>query len=306
MILALPPILRVVRLHILLGGILAFSLGTLLGLVNGGVFDPLNVALFYMIVLFGDLSTHYGNDYFDVQCDQQIERKKFFAGKNILVNNPALRQPAKIASIILLILSNALALFLVIFQFAPVELLIITLVANFLGWFYSAPPLRLVSRGLGEVAIALAVGFAIPAVGYLAVKGQLDWLIGYFGLAFILYGLMLALSLQVPDIVVDRKVGKRNIGARKGTLADFTIILAVASAALLLFLLYAWQFAAPSFDLRIVTALATVPFTVGVVGFVAVFRNKDADRFSTLNIFSLFAFNVLMVTYLTATYILSI
>jgi 1,4-dihydroxy-2-naphthoate polyprenyltransferase len=209
---AVPPIFRVVRMHIVLGGVLAFTLGAVLAFVNSGVFDPLRIILFYAVVLFGDLSTHFGNDYFDVKSDQFIERKKFFSGKNILVNNPALRPQAKTISIVLLVLSNAGAFLAVILLAAPIELLIIALCANFLGWSYSAPPLRLVSRGFGEAAIALAVGFAIPAVGYLAVRGQLDWLFFIFGLPFVMYGLMLALSLEAPDIEVDRKGGKLNIG----------------------------------------------------------------------------------------------
>jgi 1,4-dihydroxy-2-naphthoate octaprenyltransferase len=237
----MPSILRIVRLHIVLGGLLAFALGALLALVNSGVFDPLRVALVYSIVLFGDLSTHFSNDYFDVETDRCIERKRFFSGRNVLTNNPTLRKPAKTISVILLILSNAVAFLVVVFQFASVELLIITLCANFLGWSYSAPPLRLVSRGLGELAIALAVGFAITVAGYLAVKSHLDSLILYFGFSFIMYGLMLAFSLEIPDIEIDKRVGKRNLGVRKGSLAVLVTILALASAALLLFLLYAWR-----------------------------------------------------------------
>jgi 1,4-dihydroxy-2-naphthoate octaprenyltransferase len=303
---AVPPILRIVRMHIVFGGVLAFTLGALLALVTGGVLDPLRVALFYGIVLFGDLSTHYGNDYFDAKSDRYIERKKFFSGKNILVDNPSLRKKAKNISIVLLILSNVVAFLAVIFQLAPVGLLIVTLGANFLGWSYSAPPLRLVSRGLGEVAIALAVGFAIPSVGYLAVKGQFDSLIGYFGLPFIMYGFMLALSLQAPDIEVDRKVGKRNIGVRKGRRAVFTIVLAVVTAALLLFLLYAWRLTFVVLDLRMVAALSFVPFVAGLVGFIGVFQNKDVTRYSTVNVLSLFSFNVLMIAYLATLCLLTV
>ena len=88
---AIPQIFRIMRMHIVLGGVLAFTLGAVLAFVNSGVFNPLRIILFYAVVLLGDLSTHFGNDYFDVKSDQYIERKKFFAGKNILVNNPSLR-----------------------------------------------------------------------------------------------------------------------------------------------------------------------------------------------------------------------
>jgi 1,4-dihydroxy-2-naphthoate octaprenyltransferase len=302
----IPPILRIVRMHIVLGGVLAFTLGALLALVNGGVLNPLQVTLFYAVVLFGDLSTHYGNDYFDVESDQYIERKKFFSGKNILVDNPSLRKHAKNISIVLLILSSVVAFLAVIFELAPVGLLIVTLCANFLGWSYSAPPLRLVSRGLGEVAIALAVGFAIPAVGYLAVRGQFDLLFFYFAFPFVMYGLLLALSLEAPDIEVDRKFGKLNIGARTGIRAVFAVILALASAALLLLLFYSWRLAYTAFDLRVMAAFSTVPFAGGLLGFVAVFRDKYANRYSTLNVLSLFLVNVLMITYLAVAWLFTL
>jgi 1,4-dihydroxy-2-naphthoate octaprenyltransferase len=37
---------------------------------------------------------------------------------------------------------------------------------NLVGWFYSAPPLRLAYRGLGEFSTAATVGFLVPAMGY--------------------------------------------------------------------------------------------------------------------------------------------
>ena len=49
---------------------------------------------------------------------------------------------------------------------APIELFIIMFFANLIGWFYSAPPVRLISRGLGELAVAWVTGFVIPGVGY--------------------------------------------------------------------------------------------------------------------------------------------
>lgn len=292
-------ILKIIRVHIVVGGALAFSLGALLAVARGGTFDPSRFALFYAIVFFGDLSTHYSNDYFDAEADRYTEKKKFFSGNTILVNNPRLCSLARSISIVLLILSNVLALLVVIFQAAPFELLIIALSANFLAWSYSAPPLRLVSRGLGEAAIALATGFAIPAVGYLSVRGQFDPLFVYFAFPFMLYGLMLSLSLEAPDIEVDRKVGKRNIGARKGKCAVFVLILTAASAATLMFLFYTWQITS-LIDFRVVFAFSIVPLTAGLVGFVRVSQNKEVNRFSTLNIASLFFFNILMLAYLMA------
>lgn len=293
-------ILRMIRVHIVLGGVLAFSLGGLLAIVNGGSFDPARFVLYYAIVFFGDLSTHFSNDYFDVEVDKHGELKKHFSGSHILVYHPGLRPMSWLISISLLASSITLAAVAVLFLGAPLILLIIAAGANFLGLAYSAPPLRLTSRGLGEVAIALATGFAIPATGYLAGKGQLDSVFVYFAVPFVMYGLMLALSLEAPDKEIDLRGGKRNIAVRKGELAVFAIILAAVLLASLVFLFINLLTPITVIDLRVVFAFSFVPLVVGVAGFFVVFQKKEVNRFSVLNVASLFVFNLLMVTYLFA------
>lgn len=290
-------LLKIIRPHIVAGGLLAFLLGALLALANGGNFDFSRVALFYAIVFFGDLSTHYSNDYFDVKADQNAEKKKFFSGSIILINNPTLRPLARKLALTFLALSLALAALAVIFGFAPFELLIITFAANFLGWFYSAPPLRLVSRGLGELAIALAVGFGIPALGYLSVKGAFDLWFTFFVLPFVLYGFMLALSLEAPDIEVDGKSDKKSLGVLKGERFVLGAIFAAAFGASLLFAILAltteWRF-----EFLVVTTFSTVPFATGLTGFIMSNHKALVNRFSAANVFSLFLFNLLTVSYL--------
>ena len=296
----IPKIFRIIRGHIVAGGILAFSLGALLAIASGGNFELTKAALTYAVVLLGDLSTHYSNDYFDVEVDKYVERKKFFAGSTILVTNQKLRSLSKRISMSLLAFSNILAVVIVIFYGAPIEFLIITLGANFLGWAYSAPPFRLISRGLGEIAVAVVTGFAIPAVGYLVVRGQFDPLFAYFAVPFIMYGLILSLSLEAPDREIDLKGGKRNLVVRKGERSIFSIILAMALLATLTFFVYAWQITPAVLNLEIVVLFSIAPLTTGFIGFVRVLQKKSVDRFSTLNIVSLFLFNILMVAYLVS------
>ena len=293
-----PIILRIIRVHIVVGGILAFSLGALLAIAEGGSFDPARFALGYIVMLLGDLSTHYSNDYFDIEVDKHIERKKFFAGSTILVSNPNFCALARLISVGLLVSSNLLAVMFVLFLGAPVEFFVVILGASLVGWFYSAPPLRLTSRGLGEIAVACVTGFAIPGLGYLAVRGQFDPLFVYFAFPFVMYGLMLSLSLEAPDAEIDRKGGKRNLVVRKGARNVFLLILALTVSATLTFFVCNWLVASAVVDLGVVTLFSIVPLAAGFVGFVGVFQKKSVNLFSALNIASLFVFNMLMVTYL--------
>ncbi len=294
-------LLRMVRVHIVLGGALAFTLGMLLAAAGGGTFDPFKALLFYAVVFFGDLSTHYSNDYFDYNQDKQAQSSKFFSGNRILVQHPNLLPSARITALTCLSTSILLACIAVAIQAAPLELLLIAVGANLLGWFYSAKPLRLVSRGLGEVAIALAAGFAIPAVGYLAVQGRLDVLFGYFALPFVLYGFMLGLSLEAPDIDVDLKSDKNHVGVRWGVGAVIGLVLAVASVALAIFVLFAWQVGFVVFDFWVIAGFSTVPLAAAITGTLYLRKKANANTFSTINILALFAFNLLMVGYLGLT-----
>ena len=295
-----PKILKMLRLHIVAGGLLAFSLGTLLAVAQGGSFNLLQVAIFYAIVLLGDLSTHFSNDYFDVEVDKNFEQKKFFSGRSTLVIHPELRPQARSIALSLLGVSLAMSVVMFLFQAAPLELVLIMVGANFVGWFYSAPPLRLISRGLGEVGLALAAGFAIPAVGYLSVRGQLDPLFLSFAFPFVMYGLMLSLSLEAPDREIDMKGGKRNIVVRKGEPFVFGLVLAAALSASVALLFPALLMPLTIVDFRFVFLFSIVPLTAGFVGFLRRSKKKEANRFGTLNVASLFVFNMLMVSYLFA------
>jgi 1,4-dihydroxy-2-naphthoate octaprenyltransferase len=283
------------------GGVLAFSLGALLAIGGGGgSFDLARVILGYTVVLLGDLSTHYGNDYFDVEVDKNIVRKKFFAGSTILVSNPNLRSLSKFISVALLVSSNLLAVVLVLFLGAPIEFFVVILGASLVGWFYSAPPLRLTSRGFGEIAVACVTGFAIPGLGYLSVRGQFDPLFVYFALPFVMYGFMLSLSLEAPDVEVDRKGGKRNFAVRKGERSVFLLISALAVSATLTFFVYSWFVTSAVVDLDVVALFSIVPLIAGLLGFVGVLQKREVHRFSALNVASLFVFNMLIIAYLLA------
>jgi 1,4-dihydroxy-2-naphthoate polyprenyltransferase len=290
--------LKMVRPHIVAGGLLAFTVGAFLGVANGGDFSPINFILFYATVFFGDLSTHFSNDYFDVQEDKLAQRRKFFSKDKILTTNPNLLPLTKKLSITLLSMSLVLAALSVVLQVAPIELLLIMLGANFLGWFYSAPPLRFVSRGLGEAAIALAVGFAIPASGYLSVKGQLDGWYWFFFLPFVLYGFILALSLEAPDVEGDRLGNKKTFGVAHGVRKVFGLALALSAAAFVIFLFYALQINASSINFKAVAAFAAVPVVAGILSLLGVQKQKSAQTLSSINVCSLIAFNVLMIAYL--------
>lgn len=283
-------LLRIIRVHIVAGGVLAFSLGALLAVLNGGTPHPLQLALGYCVVFLGDLSTHFSNDYFDVESDKKAKTQKLFSNKKILIKNPTLSSSVKKIAITLLMLSNVLSAVMVLFFGASTEFFVITFVANVLGWIYSAPPIQLSSKSLGELTIALSTGFIIPSIGYLSVKNQIDSFFVYLSIPFILYGFFLSLNLEAPDIQNDQKTQKITFAVRIGPKNIFYTILATAFLVSLAFLVLMTQIFTTIIDLQIVFLFSLVPLLTTIAGFLFYFKEKNLHCFSNLNIIAIFLF----------------
>jgi 1,4-dihydroxy-2-naphthoate polyprenyltransferase len=130
-----------------------------------------------------------------------------------------------------------------------------------LSIFYTAPPLKLVHRGLGEVVVALGFG-PIMALGAYFVQAQeydLEPL-----LASIPVGILIALVLyvnEVPDRPADAAAGKRTLPVR---LSKDVIVNAYAAAVALAFGLIV-VFAVAGWIVRpAIIALAAAPLAVPV------------------------------------------
>ena len=291
-------VLKVIRPHIVLGGMLAFSIGVLLAIIQGGIFRFEMIALGYATVLLGDLSAHFSNDYFDVEIDAHSEKRKMFAGSKTLVENPSLQLLSRNISVSLLICSSVIAAASVFFLGAPIELFAIMFVANLVGWFYSAPPMRLISRGLGEIAVAWVTGFVIPAIGYLSVRNQFDATFLYLSIPFMLYGFILSLSLHAPDAEFDKRSGKKTLIVRRGTQITVSLILLASSLASLILFSYYFYHVFEILNVGIIFGLSIVTLAIIFLGFIKYGKNKKLTNFANLNIASLFLFNMLLVAYL--------
>jgi 1,4-dihydroxy-2-naphthoate octaprenyltransferase len=167
---------------------------------------------------------------------------------------------------------------------------------NLFGWLYSTPPVTLNARGLGEITIALGTGFFIPAVGYMVTLGNLDRTFLIFSIPFILYGFILSLSLELPDLEVDREYEKINLvvlmGRRKIT---FLILLtSMLASAFFIFLV--------TVDVNkfwILPILSLLPVVASLMGcFTRLYSQVKANYTSMLNISALFFFLIALECYL--------
>jgi 1,4-dihydroxy-2-naphthoate octaprenyltransferase len=133
--------------------------------------------------------------------------------------------------------------------------LVVGLAGIALAHFYTAPPVKLAYRGLGEIAVGLAFG-VLPVVGaYYVQTGTMSWRVVMASLP-ISFAVVLVLWInQIVDFKPDRDTGKKNLVVVMGpAVAGRGIVLALA---LLMFgSLFAAVFTAALIPLTLVAVLA--------------------------------------------------
>ncbi len=94
-------------------------------------------------------------------------------------------------------------------------LLVIGVIGLGLAWAYSAPPLQLMSRGLGELAVAAAWALVVVGADFVQ-RGQFAALPAVLGGTLGLLVACILLINGVPDAAADARVGKRTLAVRLG------------------------------------------------------------------------------------------
>jgi 1,4-dihydroxy-2-naphthoate octaprenyltransferase len=295
---ALRDFIRLGRFPFLLSGFIPFTAAALLAFLLGARFTPAQFLVGYAAMAAAHLSVHYSNDYFDADADRFVETTPISGGSGVLAANPGLRPAALSAAVALMAVSVLIGYLFVTVYGYPAVFLVFGVAGNLLGWFYTAPPLALAYRNLGEVANMITFGLLMPGAGYFVAAGTLDLAFFAFALPLSLYGLVFITSVEIPDMEGDIAGGKRTLVVRKGRVYGFAVIaLAAVSATAALVVFALTGFFAPV-DFRPVALFSLVPLGIAVWGF----SHRCAERacalpYAIANIVGYFLFQGLVVLY---------
>ncbi len=165
-----------------------------------------------------------------------------------------------------------------------------------MGWFYTAPPVRLAYRGLGEISTVLAVALFMPGMGYFAASGSI-------GLPFILfmfplgcYGLFFILTVELPDVESDSLTQKTNMltkwGRPFGTRASFV---ATIAGTVSLALVHASDALGNRVDTGLITMLSAIPLAGATISLSADLEVREqVVRQVKINMVAMIAFLLLL------------
>lgn len=218
-------ILKLGRIHFIVPGFLIYLSGALFSVLTGSDFEIKKFILGYFPLFLAQLSVSYSNDYYDMESDKKSNPTIFSGGSKVLVNNPELKYISKWIAISLIILSLILAAtFTLIFKINYIFLIIIVLV-NTIGWFYSATPIKFSYRNLGELAIIMCLGIALPVTGYIVLSNNVNFNLFIFTVPFAIYSFVFALNVEIPDFEADRYANKKNLISNFGRKPGYFMIL---------------------------------------------------------------------------------
>ena len=211
-------VLRTTRLPFLSATIVPVVLGIVIA-ASHGFFDPLTAVLTIIGACLVQLAINVSNDVFDTAQgadDANVTPTKFSGGSRVIQYGlVSFREMATLAAG--LYAAGALVgLLLLVLRGSP-ALLVIGVAGLIIGIGYTAPPLKLVYRGLGEVAVAIGFG-PLMLLGTYVVQsgGALAW---EPFVASIPVALLVALILyvnEIPDRRGDAFAGKRTLPVRFG------------------------------------------------------------------------------------------
>ena len=203
-----------------MGGFLLHALGVMMAVYTGAPLDL--AALFWgqVVITATQLMTHYANDYFDLDADRKNQTPtNWSGGSRVLVEARLPARAALYSALVLAGIAFAANLVLSMIVRPGLTTFLLLLAAQALAWFYSAPPIRLHSRGIGEATTMLVVTVFTPLTGYYLQAGRLDWLPLLAAAPLCCFQFAMLLAIEFPDEAGDRQAGKRTLVVRRGARA---------------------------------------------------------------------------------------
>lgn len=291
-------IIRLGRLKFIAVGFLLFSFGALLAIVSGADFILSRFLLGYSILFTAHLSVSYSNDYFDFYSDQCSKPTAISGGSGVLSDNPELRKFAKQFALSLISSSMILATIFAILYSSCIIFILFVASGNLIGWFYTAPPLKLAYRKLGETVATIAVGLMMPGLGYYVLKNGFDSPFFFFMLPSIFYSFAFIISVEIPDFEGDKLSNKKTLIVYKGRKFGFKLIALLHFLATIYFLIISTTNALQSrINFYLITLLSLIPLALAILGLAYQSDNREVATRLVSNSLSAFLVFLLLVDF---------
>lgn len=195
-----------------------------------------------------------------------------FTGGSRLIQNGVVseRQTAELATALLVFLLPAGLLLAVK---AGGGVLLLGMAGLALAWAYSAPPLKLMSRGLGEPTVAMVWFLVVVGADYVQ-RRHFFPIPAWVALGFALLVAALLLINGFPDADADAQVGKRTLVVRLGPRRASALYAVLVLMAHLWLVVGVWLLVPP---VQALWGLISLPFSLAAAGWLVRYRHEPAQ-----------------------------
>jgi 1,4-dihydroxy-2-naphthoate octaprenyltransferase len=220
--------------------------GSALAVATAGTFSPFLFILALLAIMFLHSGANIANDYFDhISRNDWLNRNPtpFSGGRRYIQDGILSPRITLLLSLFALAIGSAIGIYIVYLS-RSIFILILGLIGLLGGFFYTAPPLRLGYRSVGEPVIAILFGI-LPVYGSYYLQTQVIDIIPI--LPAVIVGILIFLVIllnEFPDVAADAAVNKRTLVVRFGVPASvwiYRIALVtsyIAAAAMLIYHLF--------------------------------------------------------------------
>lgn len=223
------------RPHFLLGGFLLFGLGAAIATYLGKPIDWSLYLLGQLLVTSIQLMAQAMNSFFDGTREQRITFRSLFSGDRKALEPEHLPYTAAwITAIVALTISATIIAVLLVVKNVSLVTWALVLMGFLTAFFYSTPPVRLVTSGYGEILATIVVASFVPTFSFTLQTGELHRLLlmSTIPLAALLFAAFIA--FEFPDYAADVNRERRTLMVRLGwenamKLHDLALLFAIAT-----------------------------------------------------------------------------
>lgn len=251
-----PSILQMIRAPFLSSIIVPIVTGTLLSAKIAGSFGIMGFLLVLITGLGLHIATNVYNDIYDTLQGTDkvnVHRNEYSGGSGVLLDNPDLfkRMYWLARSGLIIALFSTAGLMFFVDRDLWIYLWGLYLLSAFFSKYYTAAPVKLAYRGLGEISVWFAFGpmaIAIAAISQSVFPThQVLLLMPVSGLST----LSILLVGQLIDLDADKKGGKHGVASRFGTVPTAVFYVLIQMITIILVFLMALSYEGSSLPLLI-------------------------------------------------------
>ena len=219
-----------------------------------------------LLALLGGSAIHLGlnvaNDVSDATSgadEANVNPTMFSGGSRVIQYGLVSLKAMRLTALVCYAIGIAIGLYLT--AVSGPQLLWIGAAGLFLSIFYTAPPFKLVHRGLGEICVALGFGPIMVLGTYYVLAERLSFEAFYASLPVAILIMLVLYVNQIPDRPADERAGKRTIVVRLPKSAIVTGYTLSVAATYVLIAIGALSGVMPVWTLL---GLATIPLALQV------------------------------------------